>query len=60
MTEEQPGGDDAGQPAATTGLSGSERAFVRLTFWQTLLSLVGVFIAVVALYAALAESDAAC
>jgi hypothetical protein len=59
MTEEQPGGDDAGQPAATTGLSGSERAFVRLTFWQTVLSLVGVFIAVVALYAALAESDAA-
>lgn len=39
--------------------AGTERAFVRLTFWQTVLSLVGVFIAVVALYAALAESDAA-
>ena len=61
MTEEQQSsaGDAAGQPAADAGLAGSERAFVRLTFWQTVLSLVGVFIAVVALYAALAESDAA-
>jgi hypothetical protein len=39
-------------------LSGGERAFVRLTFWQTVLSLVGVFIAIVALYAALTESEA--
>jgi hypothetical protein len=61
MTEEQQtsAGDDAGQPASRADLAGSERAFVRLTFWQTVLSLVGVFIAVVALYAALAESDAA-
>lgn len=59
MTDEQQTGDDAGQPARPADLSGSERAFVRLTFWQTVLSLVGVFIAVVALYAALAESDAA-
>ena len=59
MTDEQQTGDDAGQPARAADLSGSERAFVRLTFWQTVLSLVGVFIAVVALYAALAESDAA-
>ena len=52
--------DDESQAAAETELSaGTERAFVRLTFWQTVLSLVGVFIAVVALYAALAESDAA-
>ena len=50
-------GDDRQSSAPET--SGAERAFVRLTFWQTVLSLVGVFIAVVALYAALAESDAA-
>ena len=36
----------------------TERLFLRLTFWQTLLSVVGVFIAVVALYAALSESAA--
>jgi hypothetical protein len=35
-----------------------ERSFVRMTFWQTVLSLVGVFIAVIALYAALKESAA--
>ena len=39
-------------------LSNSERIFVRLSFWQTVLSLVGVFIAVLALYAALTESQA--
>ena len=39
-------------------MPGAERAFVRLTFWQTVLSLVGVFIAIVALYAALSESEA--
>lgn len=39
-------------------LSGAERVFVRLTFWQTVLSVVGVFIALVALYAALNESAA--
>jgi hypothetical protein len=52
-------GDSAGQPSSAAEISGSEQAFVRLTFWQTVLSLVGVFIAIVALYAALAESDAA-
>jgi hypothetical protein len=52
-------GDGDRQPPSAPEVSGSERAFVRLTFWQTVLSLVGVFIAVVALYAALAESDAA-
>ena len=36
----------------------TERLFLRLTFWQTLLSVAGVFIAVVALYAALTESAA--
>jgi len=39
-------------------LSRAERIFVRLTFWQTVLSLAGVFIAIVALYAALTESEA--
>ena len=41
-----------------TTLTGAERTFVRMTFWQTILSVVGVFIAVVALYAALKESAA--
>ncbi len=39
-------------------LSGAERVFVRLTLWQTVLSVTGVFIAIVALYAALTESAA--
>ena len=39
-------------------LTNSERVFVRLTFWQTVLSLAGVFIGTVALYAALTESAA--
>lgn len=39
-------------------LSRAERFFVRLTLWQTVLSVVGVFIAIVALYAALTESAA--
>lgn len=51
--EEQPPGTNAGPT-----LSGAERVFVRLSLWQTVLSVVGVFIAVVALYAALTESEA--
>lgn len=39
-------------------LAKTERAFLRLTLWQTVLSVAGVFIAVVALYAALTESEA--
>ena len=39
-------------------LAQTERNFLRLTFWQTVLSVAGVFIAVVALYAALTESAA--
>ena len=46
--------DDASRQTDRT----TERMFIRLTFWQTVLSLVGVFIAVVALYAALNESAA--
>jgi hypothetical protein len=62
MTDEHDttrGDDDRQAPPAADISTGTERAFVRLTFWQTVLSLVGVFIAVIALYAALAESDAA-
>ncbi len=62
MTDEHdttPGSDERQAPPGPDISAGTERAFVRLTFWQTVLSLVGVFIAVVALYAALAESDAA-
>lgn len=39
-------------------VSGVERLFVRVSLWQTVLSVVGVFIAVIALYAALKESAA--
>ncbi len=51
--------DDLPQDANTVSvLSRAERIFVRLTFWQTVLSVAGVFIAIVALYAALTESAA--
>ena len=36
----------------------AENHIIRLTFWQTILSIVGVVIAVLALYAALTESAA--
>ena len=49
---------DEKEPASETEFSGSERAFVRMPFLQTVLSLFGVFIANVALYAALTESEA--
>jgi hypothetical protein len=55
-----PAGDmpsDDSQPVAR-GIAHIERAFLRLTFWQTLLSLAGVFTGAVALYAALNESEA--
>jgi hypothetical protein len=46
------------EEATIAGIAGVERAFLRLTFWQTLLSLAGVFVGAVALYAALTESQA--
>ena len=46
------------QPEEAPLLSHAERSFVRMSFWQTVLSVVGVFIAVIALYAALSESEA--
>lgn len=42
----------------THSLLRAEHHIIRLTFWQTILSVVGVVIAVLALYAALTESAA--
>ena len=62
--ETAPAGSAPGEDATTgsrgiaTGIADIERAFLRLTFWQTLLSLAGVFTGAVALYAALNESEA--
>ena len=46
------------ESAATHSLLRAEHHIIRLTFWQTVLSVVGVVIAVLALYAALTESAA--
>ncbi len=46
------------ESAAAHSLVRAERHIIRLTFWQTILSVVGVVIAVLALYAALNESAA--
>jgi len=60
LSESDPQTREEQGPATDAGpiLSGAERVFVRLSLWQTVLSVVGVFIAVVALYAALTESEA--
>ena len=60
MTDENPESGElrADDKQSTPILSGAERTFVRMTRWQTILSVVGIFIAVVALYAALKESAA--
>ena len=44
--------------ASTHSLLRAEHHIIRLTFWQTILSVVGIAIAVLALYAALTESAA--
>ncbi len=46
------------ESAANQSLLRAEHHIIRLTFWQTILSVVGVVIAVLALYAALTESAA--
>ncbi len=46
------------EPPANNSLLRTEQHIIRLTFWQTILSVVGVVIAVLALYAALTESAA--
>ena len=59
MTEEQESSEESrAESAEASVLSHAERVFVRMSFWQTVLSVVGVFIAVIALYAALSESEA--
>ncbi len=46
------------ESARTNAMLRAEDHIIRLTFWQTVLSVVGVVIAVLALYAALTESAA--
>ena len=60
MTDEklESGEEHAEQEQSALTLSGAERTFVKMTLWQTILSIVGIFIAIVALYAALKESAA--
>ena len=59
MKEDETAADEPEQiPTGEPRLSHAERAFVRMSFWQTVLSVIGVFIAVIALYAALSESEA--
>lgn len=57
MTDEKTDTTDV-ESAEAQSLMRTERHIVRLTFWQTILSVVGVVIAVLALYAALTESAA--
>ncbi len=49
---------DKASPPVSGSIAGIERTFLRLTFWQTILSVAGVFTGAVALYAALTESQA--
>ena len=60
MSEKTPANDALAQQVdgSNAGIANIERTFLRLTFWQTLLSLAGVFTGAVALYAALSESQA--
>jgi hypothetical protein len=58
MTMNEPDETQHGEETATPMNSSTEKLFVRMTFWQTALSVVGAFIGVVALYAALTESAA--
>ncbi len=57
-------GPDNGQPqerpshTTVSAVADIEKRFLRLTFWQTILSVAGVFTGAVALYAALTESQA--
>ena len=49
---------DAAETPGALALSRAENHIVRLTFWQTVLSVVGILVALLALYAALNESAA--
>ncbi len=57
MTDDKADKTDA-ESARTNSMLRAEHHIIRLTFWQTVLSVVGVVIAVLALYAALTESAA--
>src|SRR6056297_2977993 len=57
MTDEKAATTDT-ESVEAQSLIRTERHIVRLTFWQTILSVIGVVIAVLALYAALTESAA--
>ncbi|MBN7795947.1 hypothetical protein [Parahaliea mediterranea] len=57
MTDEKADMTDV-ESVRTHSLLRAEQHIIRLTFWQTVLSVVGVLIAVLALYAALTESAA--
>jgi len=57
MTDEKAATTDI-ESVEAQSLIRTERHIVRLTFWQTILSVIGVVIAVLALYAALTESAA--
>ena len=57
MTDDKTTSSDV-DSASTQSLLRAEHHIIRLTFWQTILSVVGVVIAVLALYAALTESAA--
>ena len=50
--------DDLDDTSARSALSRTEHHIVRLTFWQTILSVAGILVAVLALWAALTESAA--
>lgn len=57
MTDDKTTTNDV-DSASSQSLLRAEHHIIRLTFWQTILSVVGVVIAVLALYAALTESAA--
>ncbi|MEQ9464273.1 MAG: hypothetical protein RJQ10_11485 [Haliea sp.] len=57
MTDDKKATEDV-DSAGAHALLRAEHHIIRLTFWQTILSVAGVLIAVVALYAALTESAA--
>ncbi len=57
MTDDQANTADA-ESTRVQSLLRAERHIIRLTFWQTVLSVIGAVIAVLALYAALSESAA--
>ncbi len=59
--DDNPSGDTestASEPAAASQLMEKDHPIVRLTRWQTVMSVVSIFIALIALYAALGESAA--